>query len=87
MGYFQPEDLLDGNRRIDDAAVAAGRDPHSIRRILNAGADVPVETFTSLAVENGMDTFVIGGIEDPEAMRWFAADVVPAVRQAVAEAR
>jgi hypothetical protein len=34
-----------------------------------------------------MDTFVIGGIEDPEAMRWFAADVVPAVRQAVAEAR
>ena len=87
LGYFQPEDLLDGNRRIDDAAVAAGRDPHSIRRILNAGADVPVETFTSLAVENGMDTFVIGGIEDPEAMRWFAADVVPAVRQAVAEAR
>src|ERR1700716_389856 len=87
LGYFQPEDLLEGNRRIDDAAVAAGRDPHSIRRILNAGADVPVETFTSLAVENGMDTFVIGGIEDPEAMRWFAADVVPAVRQAVAEAR
>jgi alkanesulfonate monooxygenase SsuD/methylene tetrahydromethanopterin reductase-like flavin-dependent oxidoreductase (luciferase family) len=87
LGYVQPEDLLDGNRRIDDAAAAAGRDPHSIRRILNAGADVPVETFTSLTVENGMDTFVIGGIEDPEAMRWFAADVVPAVRQAVAEAR
>src|SRR3979409_416249 len=27
LGYFQPADLLDGNRRIDDAANAAGRDP------------------------------------------------------------
>jgi hypothetical protein len=43
--------------------------------------------FTSLTVEQGMDTYVIGGIEDPEALRWFATDVVPAVREAVARAR
>jgi alkanesulfonate monooxygenase SsuD/methylene tetrahydromethanopterin reductase-like flavin-dependent oxidoreductase (luciferase family) len=87
FGYVQPADLLEGNRRIDEAAAAAGRDPRSIRRILNAGADVPVELFTSLTVEVGMDTFVIGGVEDPEALRWFASDVVPAVREAVAKAR
>ena len=31
-----------------------------------------------------MDTFVVGGIDDPDAMRWFASDVIPAVREAVA---
>ena len=87
LGYVQPADLLEENRRIDEAAAAAGRDPRSIRRILNAGADVPAELFTSLTVEHGMDTYVIGGIEDPEALRWFASDVVPAVREAVAKAR
>jgi alkanesulfonate monooxygenase SsuD/methylene tetrahydromethanopterin reductase-like flavin-dependent oxidoreductase (luciferase family) len=87
LGYAQPADLLGGNRRIDEAAAAAGRDPRSIRRILNAGADVPVELFTSLTVEHGMDTFVIGGVEDPDALRWFAADVAPAVREAVDKAR
>jgi alkanesulfonate monooxygenase SsuD/methylene tetrahydromethanopterin reductase-like flavin-dependent oxidoreductase (luciferase family) len=87
LGNFLAADLLEGNRRIDEAAAAAGRDPRSIRRILNAGADVSVETFTSLTVENGMDTYVIGGIEDPEALRWFATDVIPAVREAVAKAR
>src|SRR6202140_4294575 len=53
LGYVQPADLLEGHRRIDEAAAAAGRDPRSIRRILNAGADVPVELFTSLTIENG----------------------------------
>jgi alkanesulfonate monooxygenase SsuD/methylene tetrahydromethanopterin reductase-like flavin-dependent oxidoreductase (luciferase family) len=87
LGYVQPADLLEGNRRIDEAASAAGRDPIAIRRILNAGADVPVELFTSLTVERGMDTYVVGGLEDPEALRWFASDVIPAVREAVARAR
>jgi alkanesulfonate monooxygenase SsuD/methylene tetrahydromethanopterin reductase-like flavin-dependent oxidoreductase (luciferase family) len=87
FGYLQPADLLEGNRRIDEAAAAAGRDPRSIRRLLNAGADVPVEQFASLTLEHGMDTYVIGGIEDPEALRWFASDVIPMVRESVAKAR
>ena len=87
LGYVQPADLLEGNRRIDEAAAAAGRDPRSIRRVLNAGADISSEQLTSLTVENGMDTFVIGGLEDPEALRWFASDIVPAVREAVARTR
>jgi alkanesulfonate monooxygenase SsuD/methylene tetrahydromethanopterin reductase-like flavin-dependent oxidoreductase (luciferase family) len=87
LGYVQPADLLEGNKRIDESAAAAGRDAGKIRRILNAGADVSVELFTSLTVEHGMDTYVIGGLEDPEALRWFAGDVAPAVREAVARAR
>jgi len=45
LGYFKPKDLLEGNQRIDEAATAAGRDPHSIRRVLNAGGDISVEQF------------------------------------------
>lgn len=87
LGYVQPADLLEGNKRIDDAAIAAGRDPKAIRRVLNAGADVPVELFTSLTVERGIDTYVIGGLEEADALRWFVSDVIPAVREAVAAAR
>jgi len=87
LGYAQPADLLEGNRRIDEAAAEAGRDPRSIRRVLNAGADVPVAQFASLTVETGMDTYVIGGVEDPDALRWFASEIVPAVREAVAASR
>jgi alkanesulfonate monooxygenase SsuD/methylene tetrahydromethanopterin reductase-like flavin-dependent oxidoreductase (luciferase family) len=87
LGYAQPADLQEGNRRIDEAAAASGRDPKAIRRVLNAGADVPVELFSSLTVEHGMDTYVIGGLEEPDALRWFASEVIPAVREAVAKAR
>ena len=87
FGYVKPADLLEGNHRIDEAAAQAGRDPLAIRRILNAGADLPVELLASLTLESGMDTYVIGGIEDPEALRWFASDVIPAVRAAVDKAR
>jgi alkanesulfonate monooxygenase SsuD/methylene tetrahydromethanopterin reductase-like flavin-dependent oxidoreductase (luciferase family) len=87
LGYVEPADLLEGNKRIDDAAMAAGRDPKAIRRVLNAGADVPVELFTSLTVEHGMDTYVVGGLEEADALRWFASDIIPAVREAVAKAR
>jgi alkanesulfonate monooxygenase SsuD/methylene tetrahydromethanopterin reductase-like flavin-dependent oxidoreductase (luciferase family) len=87
LGYVQPADLLEGNLRIDEAAAAEGRDPNLIRRVLNVGADVSVEQLASLTVEHGMDTYVIGGLEDPEALRWFASDVIPAVREAVGKAR
>jgi hypothetical protein len=46
-----------------------------------------VELFTSLTVERGMDTYIIGGLEEADALRWFASDVIPAVREAVAKAR
>jgi alkanesulfonate monooxygenase SsuD/methylene tetrahydromethanopterin reductase-like flavin-dependent oxidoreductase (luciferase family) len=89
LGGVQPADLAEGNTRIDDAAKGAGRDPRSIRRVLNASAAVPAELFVSLTVEYGMDTYLIGDSgADPEGtMRQFAAEVAPRVREAVAAAR
>jgi alkanesulfonate monooxygenase SsuD/methylene tetrahydromethanopterin reductase-like flavin-dependent oxidoreductase (luciferase family) len=89
LGGVQPEDLVAGNTRIDEAAKAAGRDPRSIRRVLNASAGVPPELFVSLTVDSGMDTYLIGDSgDDPEAtMRRFAHEVAPRVRESVAKAR
>ena len=83
LGYLKPPDLLESNRRIDEAATAAGRDPRSIRRVLNAGF-VDAETLVSLVVDDGMDTFLVS--EDPDDMRAFAKEVAPRVREEV-EAR
>ena len=89
LGGVQPEDLAAGNVRIDEAAKAAGRDPRSIRRVLNASAGVPPELFVSLTVDYGMDTYLIGDSgDDPKAtMRRFAKEVAPRVRESVAKAR
>jgi alkanesulfonate monooxygenase SsuD/methylene tetrahydromethanopterin reductase-like flavin-dependent oxidoreductase (luciferase family) len=89
LGGVQPQDLAEGNARIDDAAKAAGRDPRSIRRVLNASAGVPTDLFVSLTVDYGMDTFLIGdGGDEPEGtLRRFAEEVAPRVRESVAQAR
>src|SRR6058998_4009202 len=79
-GYVKEADLLEGNRRIDEAAIAAGRDPRSIRRVLNAGQlDAPM--LVSLVVDYGMDTFLV--TDDPDEMRSFMSDVAPRVREEV----
>jgi alkanesulfonate monooxygenase SsuD/methylene tetrahydromethanopterin reductase-like flavin-dependent oxidoreductase (luciferase family) len=80
FGQVKPPDLLEGNRRIDEAATAAGRDPRSIRRVLNAG-NLDAETLVTLVVEYGMDTFLV--TEDPDEMRTFATEVAPRVREQV----
>jgi alkanesulfonate monooxygenase SsuD/methylene tetrahydromethanopterin reductase-like flavin-dependent oxidoreductase (luciferase family) len=85
LGYVQPADLSEGNQRIDEAALGAGRDPRAIRRVLNSG-DQPVELLVELAVEHGMDTFMVSG-EDPDEMRRFATDVAPEVREATRQER
>jgi alkanesulfonate monooxygenase SsuD/methylene tetrahydromethanopterin reductase-like flavin-dependent oxidoreductase (luciferase family) len=91
-GYVKEDDLDAGNARIDQAARAAGRDPSAIRRILNIGPppeEDAVRLMTDLAVEHGMDTFVVGeGDEDPRAhLTAFMREVAPRVCEAVAEAR
>ena len=89
LGQVQPADLAEGNASIDDAAKAAGRDPRSIRRILNASAAVPHELFVALTVEYGMDTYLIGdnGADPEGTMRRFAKEVAPRVRESGAKAR
>jgi alkanesulfonate monooxygenase SsuD/methylene tetrahydromethanopterin reductase-like flavin-dependent oxidoreductase (luciferase family) len=84
LGYVKPEDLLEGNRRIDGAAIAAGRDPNRIRRVLNAG-QLEAAELVSMAVDYGMDTFLL--TDDPDEMRMYAKDVIPRVREEVGSHR
>jgi alkanesulfonate monooxygenase SsuD/methylene tetrahydromethanopterin reductase-like flavin-dependent oxidoreductase (luciferase family) len=83
-GYVKAPELLDGNRAIDEAARAAGRDPRSIRRVLNAGM-LDASALVSLAVEVGMDTFLV--TDDEDEMRSFMKETAPRVREEVAARR
>ena len=101
-GYLKSAaDLSEGNEVIDAAAAAAGRDPHSIRRLLNISGRVPargtpdscrdrceqwVDELTGLVVEHGMDTFILAA-DDPGLIERYGAEVAPGVREAVAAIR
>ena len=92
LGYLKPEDLTAANERIDEAARAAGRDPGSIRRVLNYGYPIDADTADALAtlvLEHGMDSFLISedGDEPREHLTRFMSEVAPRVREKVAEAR
>jgi len=90
--------LSRGNRAIEEAGTAAGRNPTSIRRILNLSGSIEqgrsegfvgpasfwVDELTSL-VEAGMDAFMFWPAHDEEQqIEAFAEEVIPAVREAVA---
>jgi alkanesulfonate monooxygenase SsuD/methylene tetrahydromethanopterin reductase-like flavin-dependent oxidoreductase (luciferase family) len=80
FGYVKEAELLEGNRRIDEAARAAGRDPQAIRRVLNAGM-LDAATLVALVVDYGMDTFLV--TDDEDEMRSFMKEVAPRVREEV----
>ncbi|ACZ29415.1 FAD linked oxidase domain protein [Xylanimonas cellulosilytica DSM 15894] len=89
--YLKDGDLARGNAVIDEAAVAAGRDPAEIRRLLNLGApggstEQWIDELVRLAVEDGIGTFIAMG-DDPDVIRRFGSEVAPAVREAVAAER
>jgi alkanesulfonate monooxygenase SsuD/methylene tetrahydromethanopterin reductase-like flavin-dependent oxidoreductase (luciferase family) len=101
-GYVAPARLPAAQARIDDAAAAAGRDPAAVRRLYNITGrigpggggflDGPagqwVEQLVPLVTETGMDTFVLWPTEDPDhQLELFAAEVAPALREAVAAHR
>ncbi|ANS62951.1 coenzyme F420-dependent N(5),N(10)-methylenetetrahydromethanopterin reductase [Streptomyces lincolnensis] len=86
-------------RRIDDAALAAGRDPDTIRRVYNIAGVIPpqsagpfqgpasqwAEHLVALVRAVGMNAFVIWPERDhTRQISAFAAEVVPAVREALA---
>ncbi|HEU0296424.1 MAG TPA: LLM class flavin-dependent oxidoreductase [Anaerolineales bacterium] len=88
-------------KRFDDAAAKAGRDPASLRRILNVNGVItdglsngmlhgPVnqwtEELTDLAITYRFDTFILWA-EGEGQLSMFAEEVVPAVRAQVAAAR
>jgi alkanesulfonate monooxygenase SsuD/methylene tetrahydromethanopterin reductase-like flavin-dependent oxidoreductase (luciferase family) len=101
--YAPPERLPELQERINDAALAAGRQPQAIRRLYNVmglitdgprrdfltgPVDYWVDELTRLVVEVGMDTFIYWPADDRlSQLERFAAEVVPAVREQVAKAR
>lgn len=88
FGYLESVAALTGmNKAIDDGAKSAGRSPADIRRWLNIGAaDATVERLTELAVDYGMNGFILASDEVGEIER-FATAVVPVVREQVLQAR
>jgi alkanesulfonate monooxygenase SsuD/methylene tetrahydromethanopterin reductase-like flavin-dependent oxidoreductase (luciferase family) len=95
-----PKRLADGQRRLDDAAAAAGRDPAEIRRVYVlegaiGGRDARgllrgppgrwIDELTELAIGHRVDTFLFGG--DPEQLAVFALEIVPAVREQLSRER
>ena len=86
LGYLKPGELTAANAAIDEAAVAAGRDPRHITRLLNVPAGLPPDELTRLALEDGISVFVVAA-DDPGTLEQFAGDVAPAVRALVGRER
>jgi alkanesulfonate monooxygenase SsuD/methylene tetrahydromethanopterin reductase-like flavin-dependent oxidoreductase (luciferase family) len=94
--YAAPETLGAMNRAVDEAALAAGRRPATIRRLYNIGGrfgtngrgfldgspSVWGEQLAELTLTEGMSAFILGS-DDPDDIRRFANDVVPLVRDLV----
>jgi len=96
--YATPARLGEMQKRIDDAALQAGRDPASIRRAYNVMGEIGatagdpfhgqprqwVDELTGLVLEAGMDTFIIGLPEPPgQQIEQFMAEIAPRVRENV----
>ena len=79
--------LDDLHARIDEAARAAGREPSSIRRLLNIGPrDTEPEQLAELALTHGIDTFIVSG-DNPAVIARIGDSVLPETRALVAAAR
>jgi alkanesulfonate monooxygenase SsuD/methylene tetrahydromethanopterin reductase-like flavin-dependent oxidoreductase (luciferase family) len=102
LGYSPPEKLPEMHKRIDAGAAEAGREPQDIRRAYNVSGmigpegdgllDGPVskwvENLARFSLELGMDTFIYWPPEDHvRQIEFFANEVFPAVREAVARER
>ena len=86
LPMLTPGDLARGNEVIDQAALAAGRAPGDITRLLNVTAADPAAELARLAVQDGVSVFILLS-DDPDALRRFAERTVPEIRERVGEAR
>jgi alkanesulfonate monooxygenase SsuD/methylene tetrahydromethanopterin reductase-like flavin-dependent oxidoreductase (luciferase family) len=98
LSWATPELVPGFQRRIDDGAAEAGRDPAEIRRLYNVSGKIVdgpassllegppehwTETLGSFARVLGFDTFIFWPSDDPLAqLDRFAQEVVPALRAA-----
>ncbi|WP_204044753.1 LLM class flavin-dependent oxidoreductase [Acrocarpospora phusangensis] len=101
LGYAAPAELAGLTKIVDAAAEEAGRDPGDVRRVYNiagrfssigtaAFLDGPpaqwAEQLAGLTLSHGFSVFVLSA-DDEHTMRTFAAEVAPAVREAVGRER
>lgn len=99
QGYVGADALPAMNAIIDEAALAAGRQPKEIRRLYNInaseslgahGAEASVaewaEQLAELTLTCGISTFLLA-VDDLDGIRRFGAEVAPAVRELVAAER
>jgi alkanesulfonate monooxygenase SsuD/methylene tetrahydromethanopterin reductase-like flavin-dependent oxidoreductase (luciferase family) len=98
LSWATPELVPDFQRRIDDGAAEAGREPAEIRRLYNVSGKIVagptsglldgppehwIETLGGFARDLGFDTFIFWPSDDPlEQLDRFAQEVVPALRAA-----
>lgn len=95
MGYADPPDLAALAAVVDEAALAAGRLPGSVRRIYNVNGRFGTgsgflrgspaqwaEQLAELTLTVGMSSYVLG-TDDPDVVRRYAAEVAPAARELV----
>jgi len=93
-------ELTGMNRHIDDAALAAGREPRDIRRFLNITGQFTsqgrgflqgppsqwAEELAEVALTYGTSGFILAS-DDASLTQTYAAEVAPAVKELVATAR
>jgi alkanesulfonate monooxygenase SsuD/methylene tetrahydromethanopterin reductase-like flavin-dependent oxidoreductase (luciferase family) len=96
-----PEQLAAANLIIDEAAVTAGRSPRDVLRIYNIDGTLGgpgtgflqgpprawAQQLTDLALAQGISGFVLYRVGSADLIKQFAAEVAPAVREAVAAER
>ncbi|BCJ52531.1 N5,N10-methylene tetrahydromethanopterin reductase [Actinoplanes sp. NBRC 14428] len=94
------DDLAALNEHVDAGAVAAGRDPRAVRRLLNVSGrfaptgtsflDGPAEQWAEdlagLALEHGVSAFILA-TDDAATIERYAAEVAPATRELIAAER
>ena len=97
LARLEPGDFQRASAIIDQAATDAGRDPRAIRRLVNIGGLFTaagggflsgpsgqwVDDLLPYVLQDGVGTFIVTG-DDPAVLERFAAEVAPALREAVA---
>lgn len=79
-------DVTMGNLIIDQAAIAAGRNPADITRLLNVPETLEPVAVADLATTHGFSTFVVPG-DDPAVLARWARDIAPEVHDIVSRRR
>jgi alkanesulfonate monooxygenase SsuD/methylene tetrahydromethanopterin reductase-like flavin-dependent oxidoreductase (luciferase family) len=96
-----PERLAAANKIIDEGTAEAGRSPEDVRRgyniagtfsgngagFLQGSPAVWAEQLTEITLTHGISTYILYRVTSADLIEKFAADVVPAVREAVAAER